>query len=479
MTVGTQTRIIPLGTILIGDRQRAEGEQHNIEELSDSIMTYGLLHPIIVRKPTDDGVHHLVAGWRRLQAWTKLSDMSLTPYTKGIPARFISDLSPMELYAVELEENIQRKNLDWQDEAKAYATYYDMQAAALVNEEGPDAEEPSYAYVAGKLGVSERQARRMTVVGRKVKEGDPEVTACDSSRAAGALLDRRMKRAADIELTTFGEVEVGATVVPPDLDISVEDLANAGPGAIIHLDKGEAPQEYTILKEDFNEWVRGDAPLAHKYNFVHCDFPYGKGLSESDLMNVAARDGKLQEDTDDTYWDLCNSLVEAKTSGVLSQSCHIMFWFPMDKYPDTVEFFRTRDFRVDSYPLVWIKSDKMGIIPDPNRGPRRIYETALLMSLGDRKIIRPTVNGAWADSERRSDSHHVSTKPAVMLSDFFRMFIDGDSIVLDPTCGSGTAIKVALQMHCKFALGLDNDAASVGIATEVAEAAYNLRLRGA
>jgi len=156
-----------------------------------------------------------------------------------------------------------------------------------------------------------------------------------------------------------------------------------------------------------------------------------------------------------------------------------MFWFPMNFYTETVAFFTKEGFRVEPYPLVWIKSDKMGIIPDPTRGPRRIYETALIMSIGDRKIIKPTVNGAWYSSGRRADALHVSSKPSEMLRDFTRMFIDSDSVVLDPTCGSGTALEVALLQHCKFVVGLDISEECVTHSEERAQAAQDLLLRGA
>jgi hypothetical protein len=221
-----------------------------------------------------------------------------------------------------------------------------------------------------------------------------------------------------------------------------------------------------------------DVEDRRRYNFVHCDFPYGKGLHESDLYNTDAKDMSY-EDTPDIYWGLCSDLALAKSAGILSASCHIMFWFPMNFYTETVEFFRKEGFRVEPYPLVWIKSDKMGIIPDPTRGPRRIYETALIMSLGDRKVIKPTVNGAWADSGRRADALHVSSKPTEVLMDFFRMFVDEDSIVLDPTCGSGTALEASLLMRCQFAVGLDISEECVTHSEERAKSAQDQLLRGA
>jgi hypothetical protein len=102
-------------------------------------------------------------------------------------------------------------------------------------------------------------------------------------------------------------------------------------------------------------------------------------------------------------------------------SCHFMFWFSMHYYSRTRELFALNDIDFDPFPLVWLKSDNVGIIPDPQRGPRRIYETAFFGSRGDRKIVSPVANAIGHPSDR---GEHMSVKPEDMLRHFFRMFVD-------------------------------------------------------
>ena len=59
------------------------------------------------------------------------------------------------------------------------------------------------------------------------------------------------------------------------------------------------------------------------------------------------------------------------------------------------------------------------------------------------------------------------------------MFIDSDSVVLDPSCGSGTALEISLLLHCKFAVGLDISQECVEHSEERAQAAQDLLMRGA
>lgn len=51
----------------------------------------------------------------------------------------------------------------------------------------------------------------------------------------------------------------------------------------------------------------------------------------------------------------------------------------------------------------------------------------------------------------------MSEKPRPMLRHFFRMFVDEHSRVLDPTCGSGNALRVAHDLGAAFCLGLEKE----------------------
>ena len=101
-----------------------------------------------------------------------------------------------------------------------------------------------------------------------------------------------------------------------------------------------------------------------------------------------------------------------------------------------------------------MKSDNIGILPDPERGPRRIYETCFFGSRGDRRIVRPTSNAVSAASDRME---HMSAKPEIMLASFYRMFVDSNTIMLDPTCGSGSALRAAEGLFASHTVGLERN----------------------
>ncbi len=92
----------------IGERQRKEFKQPEIDQLKRSILSKGLLHPPVVTNENE-----LIAGERRVRAITQLYEEGLHFECDGQPVPFgfipilhISDLTSADLQEAELEENI-------------------------------------------------------------------------------------------------------------------------------------------------------------------------------------------------------------------------------------------------------------------------------------------------------------------------------------------------------------------------------------
>jgi DNA modification methylase len=136
----------------------------------------------------------------------------------------------------------------------------------------------------------------------------------------------------------------------------------------------------------------------------------------------------------------------------------MIFWHSMkeDLYLPMRDFFRTRfpEWTFEDYPLIWLKSDNRGIAPDVERRPRRIYETALFGWRGERKLVKLGSNGYAAPKEA---SAHPSTKPEPVLRHFLSMLVDHHTRLLDPTCGSGSALRAAESLGASHTLGLEID----------------------
>ena len=128
---------IPIASIAIRNRQR-EVDRATVGQLKLSIASKGLLHAPIIAN--DSAGTFLVAGMHRLTAISELHDEAMRVTYDGItvpdehtPVVNVYDLDPADLMEAELEENIIRSPISWQDRARAIAAIH-----ALRKEDNPD-----------------------------------------------------------------------------------------------------------------------------------------------------------------------------------------------------------------------------------------------------------------------------------------------------------------------------------------------------
>jgi len=117
-------RPIPLSKIDISDwNVRTLDKEKKIEELADSILKYGLLHPIVVFKEGEK--YELIVGQRRYRAFKELKKKDSKKFSE-IPA-YVLPQKPGEERAkiLSLSENIQRVELNRQSVVEAISFLYE------------------------------------------------------------------------------------------------------------------------------------------------------------------------------------------------------------------------------------------------------------------------------------------------------------------------------------------------------------------
>lgn len=97
------------------DQPRKEFDQDALDDLADSIRTYGLLQPLLVR-PLEKG-YQLVAGERRWRA-SRIAGLTEVPV-------IIRELTDAETAEIALVENLQREDLNPIEEAAGYKQLMD------------------------------------------------------------------------------------------------------------------------------------------------------------------------------------------------------------------------------------------------------------------------------------------------------------------------------------------------------------------
>ena len=410
------------------DRQR---EDKDISDLLPSIRARGIIQPIVVE--ISGGAFSLIAGERRLLCAKELK-------LKEVPARIFSSLLPVEKEIVELEENLHRKDLHWKDLCKAVRNIHlDYKKLNPKWTQKDTAEQISFGEAATSSLIS---------VGEELILGNNKQieNASGWSTAYNIIVRRNQRRADDV----FNELMEGEY---PRSEVS----HSPGEEPLSHGKPEDPGSDRTVdligepcIIGDFTKWI--DTYNGPPFTFIHCDFPYGIGLDKSDQGNSAEWGSYL--DSEETYWELLN-ILSTNLTKLMAPSSHLMFWLSSDLTVINGTYLHLKaktDLKVNPKPLIWYKSDNRGILPDPKRGPRHVYETAIFASRGDR-FVNHAVSDAF--SSPAGEKTHQSEKAEPMLRHFFRMFLDEGSSFLDPTCGSGTSLCAAYSFGTERIVGLE------------------------
>lgn len=426
--------------IRVAERQRKD--YGDIESLKASMKSIGQLQPIIILDDDNKNYYELLAGGRRLQAAIELGWIQIECKI------YYREMSDTDKVLIEIEENIKRKQLDWREEVLAAVQLHD--AHCKINEKW------NVSNTADVLNISGRWASRYLSVGRALQQGDEKVNACQSIAAAAAAISRKMQRDVDDEAVIFfdnSNVTIGRNYKDTISEVIQSDQEF----------KSIRSAEHDVHCADFVEWA--DKYSGSAFQVIHLDPPYGIMHHESEQGGGSVHG--TYSDTEDDLWRILEAL-DINKDRIVAPRAHIVFWFSFKFYSQIIDFFSHSnwdDTTVNNFPLVWWKRDNIGLVPDAKRYGRRVYETALLISVGDRQIntVRPNLF-AWESGKARAK--HLSEKPEPVVNYFLSILIEPERCVnfLDPCCGSGSSLSAAERLGAINVTGLDIDPDTVTIA---------------
>ncbi len=439
-------------------RQRTDLTPESVLELACSIGQNGWVSPILVSK--DD--MHIIAGERRFTALVLLNAalngdysafqkpeearLRLAPVCKctnlelcdwtHIPAQLGSNLTDTDKSLLELIENLHRQDLTWQDQAKAC---YELHEAYLRN-----AMRAGVKWVvndtAQSIGLSLMQTSKYIRAWRETFMEDEKMDAIVSKSTS---LSKAVKAIERVKSRRTDPLTLEPVVPTPKLSLDV-------PGVVY------SASDRFLRNADFHLFAREYEGIP--FNFIHCDFPYGIKYNSGVGQGTAADtqfDGEY-DDSPEVYWALLETLC-ASRPWLIAPTAHIMFWFSQNLRRETEDFIMSKwpDAVIQKHMMIWHCSDNSGLVPDTQRYGRRTYETALLITLGDRKVASP--KALSIAGPRNGPKIHRSQKPASILEHFFGMFVDDSSIVLDPTCGSASSVVAAFKHKAKYIQAVEYD----------------------
>lgn len=425
-------RFISLDKIVIrAERQRQEFDPQALQDLVTSIETTGLMHPIVLRVEGNEMV--LVAGERRLKAMSQIYELGGTFKCDGetvieglIPYSNIGELSLLEAEEAELDENLKRKDLTWQEHAAAVARLHKLRSAQKVEAHErlistdtgavpPAMPEPqSYADTALELlgrsdGAYQDQVRKEILVSKHLT--NPAVAKAKSADEAFKILKKQEESARNVELARV----VGAT-----FNADLHQLFN------------------TNCLEFMEKCAAG--PESEKFDVILTDPPYGMGAD-----NFGDAGGKLtgiEHHYDDSYesWKDLMGLWTTLSYQVAKAQAHAYVFCDIDMFHELKAMMQKAGWYVFRTPFINHKMNS-GRVPLPDQGPRRQYEIILYAIKGKKQTthIYPDVISTSADE----NFSHGAQKPVALYQNLLQRSVRPGDRVLDTFAGSGTIFEAA------------------------------------
>jgi len=437
-------QFIPLSSIIVSpNRQRKVFNADTHQELVESLQysAIGLQNAIVVR--LENGSPTLVSGERRLRAITDIYTLGGTLKYAGhavqpqlVPCVDVGYLSEIDRMEAELQENILREDLTWQERAAAEQKLLELRTAqALARGEPP----PTIAQFAAEVnprgadeeGLAQRGDHIAIVSNDLILArhlDDPDVQAAKTPKEAMKVLKHKERKKRNEEM---------AAIVGKDF----------------------SKNKHTLLNVDSLAWM-ADQPDG-QFDVILTDPPYGMGADEFGDSGVLTVGEHQYEDSYESWLVLLGEFVHQSVR-ITKQDAHAYIFCDYDNHFKLKTMMETAGWKAFRTPLIWYKPATYRT-PWVDKGPRRTYECILYAVKGEKKVNKLADDVLTFKPDENIG--HNAQKPVDLFVELLSRSAGPGQKVLDPFCGSGPIFPAAHKMQC-YATGCEQDPASFGLAAK-------------
>lgn len=430
------THSTPFSFIAISpDRQRQDFDPEALTDLANSISARGLLHAPVLREVA--GTLVLVAGERRIRAMESLWAVGLGITYSGVlyppetvPYVTLGELSPLEAEEAELDENLKRIDLSWQEEASALARLHALrskQAEAIGEKQSLQQTQAEVLNAGGSAPRNYSSFKEHIALASHLD--NPEVARAKTAKDAFKILLRQEETSKNKELAD----RVGRTF-------------NSSVHSLIHA--------------NCLDWF-SDCPT-NSFDVILTDPPYGMGAD-----NFGDGSGKLgnaehhYEDSSKSWYELMGNLMPHLFRIAKPQS-HAYVFCDIEKFPELKILMQEAGWYVFRTPLTVFKLGS-GRVPLPEHGPRRTSEWCLYAIKGNKPVT--AIYNDVIPCKLEENIGHGANKPVELYADLLRRSVRPGDSVLDCFAGTGTIFPAAHSLKVS-ATGIELSAEYYGIAVK-------------
>jgi ParB/RepB/Spo0J family partition protein len=370
---------------VVVSRDRFREATGDMEALATSLARFGQLQPILVEE-REDGRYELIAGYRRLTAH-QMNGMTT------IIAEIKSKLDLLMAKEMELEENIQREQMTWQEQQVALAELHKIKT-----QQDPNWTQAKTAVLADQRGqASIAEAIKIT----NAMKLFPELANAKNKNQALKWLETKAQQIVRVQ-----EVK-GNT-------IDYEDIA---------------PKIWLGDSVDLIKQVPDES-----FHAVITDPPFGVDYGE----RVSGTVGSINSYEDDAkkYRRILTMVPDIYRT--LKPNGFVVWFFGISWYSEVKEAFRAAGFTVDEIPIIWNRSEGRTFTNVPDHYFAKGYDVALHAFKGDPKLVKRGHNVVTIAPVEASERDFVVERPVELYEHFIKAFTIPGERVADFFVGSGS-----------------------------------------
>lgn len=437
---------LPLTDILVEDRQRKD--YGDIEELAQSIARLGLIQPIVI-----DQNKRLIAGGRRLEAHIHLK-------RETIDVVYRETLHKDELYELELEENIQRKDMTWQERTLNIIKVHELKSVRAQKE----ATEWGYRQTGAMLGISLGKVQYTLQVGYELKrDPDGPVAKADNftdalrillqraeDRVAAEMVRRTSPTAQVVETIVRTPVAVAASSTEPNLAAFDFPLAENPDAQVVQEVQTEIviPLSKSIVCVDCIRYMMLNPG---QVDHIVTDPPYGIDVEMMQQQNTHGGMNDVERIAETHNVEMNEIMFSRMFNGFyswLKEDGYLVLWCDIMQWQRLYDHAINAGFKVQRWPLTWVKMH-----PCMNNSAQFNFtkntEIAMVCRKGKATMVSPSPTSvviAANDADMKKLGHPF-VKPRTVWDFILRHISIEGQVIGEPFAGVGSGVLAMLQSN--------------------------------
>lgn len=449
---------LPINEIIVEDRQRQD--LGDINSLAQSLLKYGLIQPVVITQE-----RRLIAGGRRMAAASQLG-------WRDIPVVFRETLTVDELHELELEENVRRQDMSWQEKCLTVAKIHQLKVARSAIEGRAWGQRETATVTGDSLG----KVNYSIEIARKLLENrESTYWKCDSLQDAWRLRIREDEEQNLAELARRSRLDTIPTheIQALQVEASLVTTAQNNPDALAderehyYSNPLNPPDSFDAYWKErtervsqtnntvylSNRLILGDS-IAHMmanpgtYDHIITDIPYAIEMENLTQDGSSILDIDTTEEEHDVEYNL--KLIQDFFPAAFhctKERAFVVTWCDQDLWGLMKTYAILAGFKVQRWPYIWLKPNAKNSCASYNI--TKATEVVMVCRKESATLVDPVplnYGPVCTSAVEKKLTGHPFAKPFAYTELLANMVSISGQSILDPFAGGGSIILKLLTM---------------------------------